>query len=465
MQTGNSQSNVPTRPHGHIDLLKFGIPPTRIGEIAAMVIGKNGSGIRRYTSATNGSFVKLQETKNVSDQPQYRPDLALCQYIYISARSVQDVQKVALMVNQDIIHYLRGYTVQPSRPTLNLNAPPQREVVGFVIGRNGENLKRIQRFVGEECFIVHDPTSQIFRITANTTNACRLAECKIADSIREFILRTKNHQNPTPVNLDKPKTMGSRYECIAEQSDTDDDDSVTSSLIEQHTALTTPSQDPLHTNLPKKARKKMRRAKQLENELFDNSSVSSNGSIANIRFADLERKRVRDDLSKTTDEKGHLVYPDVDFWDNKSRRWVKLTGPAAVPWEDVEKKISTTRMEQERVTQNTISQQTPPHTTDNPPIQSHDTLTNNPNPSLKGCWSSPSPHLWDSNGVENLNAAETNHRQNKSRNTHNTTSYTSYEYELDLNYSMDDIEYNHDLLYVPDLEIPYDPSSPYDYTW
>ena len=465
MQTGNSQSNIHTRPHGHIDLEKLGVPSYRIGEIAGMVVGKNGSGIRRYTSAVNGAFVKLQTTKEFSASNENRPYLAACRYVYISARTVQDVQKVALMVNQDIIHYFRGTTVQPSRPTLNLNAPPQREVIGFVIGRNGDNLKRIQRFVGEECFIVHDPTSNIFRITANTTNACRLAECKIADSIREFIQRTKNHQNPTP-SIHKltnytPNTTGSRYECIAEQSNSDDDAntntndddddsaSVTSSLIEQQNMA------PEQTKLSKKERKKNRRAKQLENQFFDNSSVSSNGSIANIRSAEQEKKRVRENLSKTTDQKGNLVYPDIDFWDNKTRRWVKLTGPAAVPWEHVEQEIT-----------RTTTALAKPTNTSPPTVWQPDTkaIADLPRPAAKGCWSSPSTNLWDSNGVDEINAVEFFSRVNKTNSRAPAQSYTTQSSEIPLDLELLQLDqYYTDSM---DLTSEYDQyDSQYHYTY
>ena len=455
MQTGNSQSNTHTRPHGNIDLVKLGVPSFRIGEIAGMVVGKNGSGIRRYTSAVNGAFVKLQTTKEFSASNENRPDLAACRYVYISARTIQDVQKVALMVNQDIIHHCRGATVQPSRPTFNLNAPPQREVVGFVIGRNGDNLKRIQRFVGEECFIVHDHASNIFRITANTTNACRLAECKIADSIREFIQRTKKHQNPTPSNQHKVYTTGSRYECIAEQSNSDtecngngngnDDDSasVTSSLIEQQ------DMDPEQTNLSKKARKKNRRAKLLENQLFDNSSVSSNGSIANIRSGEQEKKRVRENLSKTTDQKGNLVYPGVDFWDNKTRRWVKLTGAAAVPWEDVELEITRT----------TTALAKPTNTSPPPAWQpSNDTNLPLPRPPAKGCWTSPSTNLWDSNGVEEINAAEFFSRVNKTTSRSHAQSYTTQSSEISLDLELLQL----DQYYTDSMELTYEYDQQYD---
>ena len=432
MQTGNSQSNVQTRPHGCIDLEKLGVPSHRIGEIAGMIIGKSGSGIRRYTSAVNGSFVKLQTTKAVSTD-QTRADLGLCRFVYISARTIQDVQKLAVMVNRDIVHHLHGCTVQPSRPTLNVNAPLQREIVGFVIGSNGDNLKRIQRFVGDECFIVYDGNSNIFRITANTTNACRLAQCRIGDSIREFSQRTKKHQTQVVQPQVPRSNIGSRYECIAEESNSDDEDSasVTSSLLEQSSSAMAdavlPEEQPVRdqTKPSKKDRKKMRRARQLENQLFDNSSVSSNGSIANIRAEDQERKIVRENLSKTCNRAGNLQYPAVDFWDNKTRRWVKLTGAAAVPWKDVDQEISrrqtTTQLVRSR---NTPEQVWQPDTDINPANQR--SLAN-------GCWSSPSTNLWDSIGVDQINAEEYNQRMYKTNSRRNTQDqYYDYEIPLDL---------------------------------
>lgn len=447
MQTGNFQSNVQTRPHGCIDLEKLGVPSHRIGEIAGMVIGKSGSGIRRYTSAVNGSFVKLQTTKAASTD-QTRPDLALCRFVYISARTIQDVQKVAMMVNQDIIHHFRGLSVQPSRPTLNVNAPLQREVVGFVIGSNGDNLKRIQRFVGDECFIVYDGNSNIFRITANTTNACRLAQCRIGDSIREFSQRSKKH--PTQlVQAQVPRsTIGSRYECIAEQSNSDEEDSasVTSSLLEQTSSLAEEPVPTTETKLSKKARKKMRRATQLENQLFDNSSVSSNGSIANIRAEDQEKKRIREILSKTLDSAGNLQYPDVDFWDNNTRRWVKLTGPAAVPWEAVDQEISRRRTAAQN--QNSTNTQ---------PVWQPDTnISNLPVPTqvANGCWSSPSTNLWNADGVDEINAAEFNRRIYKTHTTPYTQNqYDYYDEDIDLDLQGLDLQdyYNDpiDLTYSP----------------
>lgn len=446
MQTGNSQSNVQTRPHGCIDLEKLDVPPHRIAEIAGMLIGKNGSGIRRYTSAVNGSFVKLQTTKATSTA-QTRPDLALCRFVYISARTIQDLQNVAMMVNRDVIHYLRGYSVQPSRPTSNVNVfPLKREIIGFVIGSNGDNLKRIQRFVGDECFIVYDANSKIFRITANTTNACRLAECRIAESIREFSQRTKKPQTQLPHAQVPRSTTGSRYECIAGQSDSDDEDSlsVTSSLLEQNSATLAPALAEENavideTKPSKKARKKMRRATQLENQLFDNSSVSSNGSIANIRAEEQERKIVRENLSKTRDRAGNLQYPDVDFWDNKTRRWVKLTGPAAVSWDDVDQEIAR-RRSAAQVDNTPTPQMWQPDTDINPA---------NHTPVANGCWSSPSTNLWDSNGVEEINAEEYNQRRYKTHNRRDTQKqYYDDEIPLDL---LELTEYYDDCIDLTDL--------------
>ena len=181
--------------------------------------------------------------------------------------------------------------------------------------------------------------------------------------------------------------------------------------------------EPEQTKLSKKARKKNRRANLLENQLFDNSSVSSNGSIANIRSGEQEKKRVRENLSKTTDEKGNLVYPDVDFWDNKTRRWVKLTGPAAVPWEDVDLEIT-----------RTATAIAKPTNTSPPPAWQPDNDTNLPlpTPPAKGCWSSPSTNLWDSNGVDEINAAELFSRVNKTKSSP-PQSYTTMSTEIPLN--------------------------------
>ena len=190
----------------------------------------------------------------------------------------------------------------------------------------------------------------------------------------------------------------------------------------------------------------MRRATQLENQLFDNSSVSSNGSIANIRADEQERKRVREDLSKTIDHRGNLQYPDVDFWDNNTRRWVKLTGPAAVPWEAVDQEISRRRTAAQN--QNSTNTQ---------PVWQPDTnISNLPVPTqvANGCWSSPSTNLWNSDGVDEINAAEFNRRIYKTHTTPYTQNqYDYYDEDIDLDLQGLDLQdyYNDpiDLTYSP----------------
>ena len=183
----------------------------------------------------------------------------------------------------------------------------------------------------------------------------------------------------------------------------------------------------------------------LENQLFDNSSVSSNGSIANIRSAEEEKKRVRENLSKTTDQNGNLLYPDVDFWDTKTRRWVKLTGAAAVPWEDVEQEITRTRTSLAKPTNTSPPQLWQPDT---------EAIADLPRPAAKGCWSSPSTNLWDSNGVDEINAAELFSRVNKTK-PRPAQSYTttSTEIPLDLEFLQLDQYYTDSM----DLTCEYDP--------
>jgi len=392
------------RPQGYIDLLKHGIEASRIGEVARMLIGKGGSGIRRYTSAVNGSFVKLQEGKELLFD-QKRGNLDMCVYIYISGRTLEDVQTVAKMINQDIVNYLSGVNVV--RPWLIVVAPEDRDSIGFVIGRDGMNLKRIQRFVGEDCFIVHDSVSQIFRITANSTNACRLAECKIVDSIRELKQRSKK---PLRIaNVEKPKTLGSRYECISiEEDSTSENDvvSATSSMVEEEEDRFEGGWKKCSKDVRKKRRTEYKKEEsEVERFLFDNSSISSSGSIASIRASEQERRRVREYLSKEIDSEGHSRYRDIDLWDRERKCWVKVTGVGAVPWEDVDKEINrksklevSSRRSAGDVERNTGGR----------------IIEWNAKPIARGCWSNPSSNLWDSKGVESLNAEESSRRKTKS---------------------------------------------------
>lgn len=317
----NSNSNFckSSRPVGHIDLRKLGVPDAKIAEIASMIIGYRGNGIKRYTSSVVGSFVRLQSDLNEPD-PNIKVPPNQCYIVYISGRTLQDVQKVAMMVNQDILAH-KNRSVSSSRPTLSIPCPS--EFVSHIIGRGGDNIKSIITLVGDGCYIIHNKNTGMFDITANTPNACVVASNMIKQTIANLqsptVITPPSSQIPPPPQK-KNTIHGSRYSLLVD-SDSDNEElestnGETSSSVSSSTSSKKTKRNP---------------APNIARQLFHTPSQSETES---------NRKGIRMMLSKQRDKDGMPLYPDYTIWDQKQKTYVQITGPAAVPWEAVDRFIS-----------------------------------------------------------------------------------------------------------------------------
>lgn len=378
----NSQSNFSksSRPVGHIDLRKLGVPEAKIAEIASMIIGYRGNGIKRYTSTVVGSFVRLQ-----SDLKEPDPNIKVlpnqCYIVYISGRTLQDVQKVAMMINQDILAH-KNRSISSSRPSLSISCPS--ELVSNIIGRGGNNIKSIITLVGDGCYIIHNKNTGMFNITANTPNACVLASNMIRQTIANLesptVITRPSLEVPPPPQ--KKNTMhGSRYSLLA-----DSDNEETSSIEEDVSSTVSVSSS------SSSKRTKRSPAPNIARQLFHTPSQGQTES---------NRKGIRMMLSKQLDKDGMPLYPDYTIWDQKQKTYVQITGPGAVPWEAVDKFISS---QTSSVVSNPV--QTLP-TLDAFPPTSSDELT--PTLTRSDAWSDSNPpntYLWGSGNIQSVISSE-----------------------------------------------------------
>ena len=310
-----SYSKKYNRSEGTISLTQMGVPSNKIGEVAAMLIGRRGSGIKRYTKAAAGSFIKLFNGEKGKDA---KAAVADCDTVYISARSDEDVRKVASMITQDIQAFFDP-SVKSTRPSLEVDCPT--DAVGTVIGKRGENLKRLMRHIGEGCYVIHNSATGKFEVTADNKNACLRTEQKIKDAIHDFYEDQKQYKRNRRRGTSAPQgedTKSSNSFAAFEASDSDEDSD--GELDEDEVRL-----------IAQKKRDKM--AQDLKAQMFSNGS-----SIDSIKRDERYRWEVRHDLAKMDDpETGGPLFPD--YTARVGGRTRKFTGVHAVPWAEVDNEI------------------------------------------------------------------------------------------------------------------------------
>ena len=70
LNTTRNMAYTNNRSEGIINLTEMGVSNDKLGEVASMLIGKGGSGIRRYTGQASGSFVKLYNSSGFCAKEQ-----------------------------------------------------------------------------------------------------------------------------------------------------------------------------------------------------------------------------------------------------------------------------------------------------------------------------------------------------------------------------------------------------------
>jgi hypothetical protein len=317
----NSSYSKNNRPVCYINLRKIGVSPDKIPTIAAKIIGYRGKGIKRYTSTVVGSFVRLQSDMNT---PNTKTSTNDCHIVYISARTVPDVQKIAMMIKQDILEH-KNQSVSSSRPTLSVPCP--QNIVSMIIGVDGNNIKSIMGIVGDGCYIIHNNKTSMLDITANTRNACVLASNIIKQTIinlqDEVVHTPKQTKNSTPIIPEapqKPVSKGSRYTLLADL-ESDEDQMETESVSSSN------------TNSSKSSSKKINDspAPNIAKQLFNYPSHAE---------SERNKKKIRFMLSKKVNSHGDPLYPEYTIWDNTSNKYVVVSGVSAVPWDAVDTFIS-----------------------------------------------------------------------------------------------------------------------------
>jgi hypothetical protein len=314
-QYNNTRAN--TRSEGQIDLLQMGVPADKLVEVAAMIVGSRGSGIKRYTAKVTGTYVKLFSSTAGRD---VRVSLDECDTVYISGRSDADVQKVAAMVNQDVQAHFDP-SVQSTRPAISTPCPP--EAAGTVIGHRGENLKRIQRYIADGCYINHNYATGQFDITANDLQACQRAAEKIKDAIRAYFDEQKRYKRQKRRGGDQApcqeNTSSNSFSALGGDS-TDDDSDLDEDAVRE---------------MAEQRRRKM--ANELQRAFYDNSS---NSSIEQNKKDERYRWTVREELSTMNDpDTGAPLYEEYSVKDRTSGRLRHFTGIHAVPWSAVDQEL------------------------------------------------------------------------------------------------------------------------------
>jgi hypothetical protein len=165
---------------GTISLTSFDLSHEMVRSTASMLIGQGGTNIRRMTGEVPGSHVRLfKSTLGHHDKCGVRE----CDSVLVSARSQDDVLKIAKMIKNDI-QSLMDPSKNSSRPTITMDCP--KEAVGSVIGKGGTKLKDIQGFAGGDCFIRHDQGLGKFVISADNQCSLNAAELHIVKAIQKF---------------------------------------------------------------------------------------------------------------------------------------------------------------------------------------------------------------------------------------------------------------------------------------
>ena len=305
-----SQTYNNNRAEGTIDLSKMGVPKDRFGDVSAMVVGSGGSGIRRYTKTEPGSYVKVYNHTCGKDAKTKVTD---CDTVYISARSAEAVKKLGGLITQDIKAFFDPNVVS-SRPQIHMDCPG--EVVGTIIGRGGDSKRKLEREIGDGCYIVHNRETGKFDISADTDSACQRAKMKIESRITKFYKDQSEYKRT--VQLRETKSLDSSSTNSFSLLGVSDTDSDGEDLVEKVEA------------------KKAKQTESIRNSLFqeDKSSYSSTSS-EDKKY----RWEIREELSKRKTESGDYLYPDYMGKDYKTGKPRMIEGVYAVPWDAVDDEI------------------------------------------------------------------------------------------------------------------------------
>ena len=306
------------------------------------LIGRAGSNTRRICKlAGHGTYIRAY---SAAQGVKVRVRLSECDTIHIESYSEEGVRKAATILKQDEAAILTGSA--PSRPQklVPCNGADSK-AIGTIIGSKGSNIRALEKFVGDGCYIVHKPDQGGFVVTCDSQRALAVAESKIEAAIKNYHEEQKKwHKHPQrrtggggggTTSHHSNNSFGAFLDDSSDESgDESGEDRATSTKKEYRSSLEARlrrQQDSHET------RKKAYLMEGLKRNL---QKGYSRGGIGSRKKEQFDRWRVREELSKKTNPStGAKLYGDYEFFTKAGRR-IRCNGVSAVPWPEVDKEIA-----------------------------------------------------------------------------------------------------------------------------
>ena len=200
---------------GTISLSGLGFSGSELGNAAAGIIGRGGSGISALTKQFPGLFVKVYDSRRGVG---VRARGADCDTVYISGRSQEDVTTAATVIVTNARAVVNG--TPPSGPQIKVTCPS--EAVASVIGKGGNGLRKIQNTSGDYCHIHYNRDDRLFEITAQTQAACDRAKIYIGQAIRDFLKPKQQVTLSTPTSRSSHAFQGLEVEGSDSEDETEE---------------------------------------------------------------------------------------------------------------------------------------------------------------------------------------------------------------------------------------------------
>lgn len=287
------------------------------------LIGRGGTNTKRVCRAAgNGTFIRAY---NKSKGKDVRAKVSECDTFHIEAYSSESVKKAAALLRQDEQAFLKNGA--PSRPQALVKCDGKDSAaVGTVIGSRGANIQRIQRFVGDGCYIVHKKETGGFVVTCNTQRSLAMAVTKLRSSISDYHMEQKEwrkRQKFARESNQQDTRSNNSFAGLVEDSDEESDDDT----VDRATMVKQRYQQRVQT------RKLDRFSKQMDGAF---RKAYSNGGIRDRKTHEQKRWEVRKEMGKKTNrETGAPLYEPYEFR-TKEGKLVRCAGTSAVPWSEVD---------------------------------------------------------------------------------------------------------------------------------
>ena len=286
---------------------------------ARRVIGRGGSNIKKMRDALgNGLYVRVEATKTrrcsssklTSDG--YVPMTCVNSSgdnrtvnIFVGASPPRDSDGNILVMVKPVIVSAWGKTTVDSalkqidaitnRPESDLTATVANcaeNLIKHVIGARGSGLRRLERFVGDGCYI--SCSDGVFVVKANTKSATLRGKIVVEKKIHELSERFRL-QKKKPLEAIETGVLGSNaFDIFADDSD-ESDDEAGDEVVESETHATKELSKSVKRRLRRKEAKKA--AKEAEAEV----AILADPSVVSIISNTSDSSSVEDTVEMTSD--------------------------------------------------------------------------------------------------------------------------------------------------------------------